>query len=415
MRVVIAACCALALPGLVSGQDAEVRADVDSILGSSWVDVSPGSLEQRFVTNIFFLLPDLSAEDQEVVFSAAAEAFHPATFRADLTESLARTVPVQVVEKTLELQRNGAQAELSRLAASYEPPLSLEDFTADPSRLDRQRLQLMASLAEARRQSGSDLAVDELLRQIAHEVAVALGAEPGAFAPLSGDVFESAYRDRTIRLAIEALHEYETVSTELLETVIEEYASDESRTFLDHYGEALLFVVAAAGQRFADLAFDAPPESGAEVVGPGEGVLCQVEVCGLLVEWQGTEPSNTQGYGIQGDFERYLRLNLSSAGYQFTRRAMDGELTIRFRARPERVVCEVVSGTDNRVCQSLGQVQVDFMGRSEVAETPNGFLVRNRCGAEDYLLAIGMAELVADRLHYEITTFEGDERRVPSC
>jgi hypothetical protein len=413
MRTVVAAVCALAVPVLLHGQEtpAQLEADMYSILVSDGVGVSLRSLDQRLVSNFLLLVPDLLAEDREALRVAAEEAFQVSLIQADLSGDLIANVPADALARVTDMHRSGAEAELRRAVASYEPPSSFDEFTADPGNLDRERLQLMAALVEARRQSQSELAVDEMLRQIAHEVVVALGADVAPFEPLADEVFEGAYRDRTIRLALEALYLYQPVSTDLLRATVAEYTSEDSRVFFDQYGVSLLGVVGAAGQRFAELTTEAAPEPEATT----EVGLCRSVVCGLVVQWRGSEPYDLQGYGVPGDFEQYLRRGLATAGYHFARGAIDDGVTLRIWARSMPVRCETVSGTDNRTCTAVGQVQLEFIGSSELAQSPNDFQVRNSCGASDFLMASGMASLVAARLHYEFTTFEGDERSVPGC
>ena len=93
---------------------------------------------------------------------------------------------------------------------------------------------------------------------------------------------------------------------------------------------------------------------------------------------------------------------------------MSDGFTIHLRARSQPARCEVVVGLNPRSCLAVGRVEVDFAGTYPGFEG-EPFTVRNRCRATAVLAARGIASLVAARIHHELTTYPGDERKEPRC
>jgi len=407
----------LILPSLVAGQDdrGDLRSSVERLLDVPDVESLLESMDDRFVQHFLMLVPDLPSEDREVLSAAVEEAFRPSALRASIASAMAEDASADVVEQVVKMRRSGAQAELRNLMEAYEPEQPVEEFLAGMGDADRERLQLMASLTEARGQSDLALMLDDVMGRMAHELVNALGGAFGDFEPIADDAYDAAYRDHTLRLALESLHRLQPASDELIRAVLEEHRSQPAQWFADAYTTGLLVAVQAAGQRVATLTMvDAPAD--AETGNPDSGMPCRAQPCGFLVEWEGREPSGmSQVYGVPGDLERLVHATLAGAGYALVLGQVDEGLNIQLRPRAERVYCEVVTGTDNRTCLAVGQVRVALRGSHRGIETPASLIVRNRCGANSVMAVQGIAALVAARIHHELTTYPGDERRVPSC
>ena len=71
--------------------------------------------------------------------------------------------------------------------------------------------------------------------------------------------------------------------------------------------------------------------------------------------------------------------------------------------------------TASRSWTAIDQVRVEFVGEHESSRRPENMTIRNRCGADAAMDVNGFAAVVALRLHYELTWYPGDERRVPNC
>lgn len=406
----------LMLPGVVVAQDLpdpRVGA-LGPLLEIPEVDSLLVSLPRAFLQHFGLLVPDLGAEDLAFLTEAAHAAFEPAAVREEIAEGMASNLGDDAIAFAADAAAVGPIGELRRAASAHQPQQSFAEFGRDLAGLDRERLQLMVALAEASRSSELALLLEESTRQLAHSLVGALGGEAPPFQPMSDESFDATYRDRTLTDALRLMYRLESVPSGAVEAALAVYRSEPHEQYTDAYVLGVLSAVASAGQRVADLTVVAEEEP----VGtdPAASPLCMVEVCGFQVEWEGSEPSEySPAYEASGDLQRYVLQDLVSIGYLVTLGPVDDGLTIHLRPRAMRALCEVMSGTDNRSCMAVGQVRVEFRGVYPGHETPGGFMLRNRCGADSYLGGRGISSLLAARIHYSLTTHPGDERRVPDC
>lgn len=408
------------LPAAMSAQsDSELHTGIDSLLGRTEVEAVVTSVGDDFLGQFILLVPELPEEDRSTLAQTVEKAFAPETLKASVVRELATESSGADVELLLELYHDGPLAELQEVARAYTPPSSFEEFSGDVGSLDAERLQLMVALVEARRSSDLALTVDEALRLVAHRLLTALGGSGGGFVPITGEQLETAYRNRTIRLAVESMYRMEPASDDLVAAAVQAHQTEEALRFSARSIEALVAAIGGAGEDLiARLETDraAPEADASEALDPAASPPCRVQACGFVVVWDGPEPmGNSLAYGAPGDLEEFTYEYLLGAGYRLLRGPMDDGFTIQLRARSQRARCEVVVGTNPRSCLAVGNVRVDLIGSYPGFDGGEPFTVRNRCRATDVLTARGISSLVAARIHYELTTYPGDERREPRC
>lgn len=410
----------LAAPLSVLGQSVESeRPDIGALLSTAEASASIDGLRTGFLTHFLILVPDLLPEDRELLFGAVEEAFAPDSIRAATARALASTTSTDDTAELIESYDSGALAELRDIEDGYAPETSLQEFGSNIGALDPTRLQFMVSLVEARRAGELAISIDQALQQLAHQLVVALGGDPGPHPQMTDEQFETSYRNQTVRLGVEAMHRLQPASSDLVQAAVDVHGGDGARHVSERYIEAMVLAIGHAGRSLGErIAAPAPASAPDDALpeNPEDAPPCFVLPCGFTVEWRGAEPSGgTMAYRAPGDFEDYTYQALVSAGYRLVRGPDEGGFTIRLRPSAQRIRCEVMSGTDNRTCQAVGEVRIELLGSYPGYDGVTSFLVRNRCRANDVMAAQGIASLVAARLHHELTTFEGDERRTPSC
>lgn len=399
--------------------DSETHIRIDSLLARPEVEAVLGSLSDDFLEHFILLVPELPEEDRGILAVTAEKAFATDELRASVARDLATDSSGVDVDLILEMYRSGPLAELREATRDYAPSISFAEFSGDIGSLDPQRLQLMVALVEARRSSDLALTIDEALRHVAHRLLATLGGSAGGFVPLTDEQLETAYRNRTIRLAVESMYRMEPASDDLVAAAVQAHQTDEASRFSRRYIEAMVAAIGEAGDDLiARLETDRPTAEAEppEALDPTASPPCRVQVCGFLVIWNGPEPmGNSLAYGAPGDLEEFTFQYLVGGGYRLSRGPMDEGLTIQLRARSQAARCEVVVGTNPRSCLAVGSVRIDLIGSYPGFDGREPFTVRNRCRATDVLTARGISSLVAARIHYELTTYPGDERREPRC
>lgn len=405
--------------------DPSERPDILTLLSMENVESTVTSLGDDFLAHFLMLVPDLPAEDQAVLRGAVQQAFAPDTVRADLARSLASSTSADDTEPLLTSYASGALGELREVVTGFQPEQSVQEFGADMAALDPDRLRLMVSLVEARRTSELALSVDEALQRLAYQMVSALGGDPGPFTPLTDEQLQASYRNQTVRLGIESMHRLQPAETDLVQAAVDIHTGAEAQAFSEQYIEAVVGAIGQAGQDLSTLiAAGAPDEeavdplAGVTTVNPADAPPCFVLPCGFRVEWRGAEPTGgTQGYGSPGDFEDYTYAALVRAGYRLLK-GSNGEgdgLTIRLSPSARTINCEIVVGTSSIRCLAVGEVRVQLLGTYPGFDGTRSFVVQNRCRSNQVMGAEGIANLVAARVHYALTTFEGDERQRPGC
>ena len=406
-------------PGASAQSDPELQTRIDSILGGAESDAVFSSMGEEFLAHFILLVPELPEEDRGILADVVDEVFAPEALRAEVARTLAGEVSGADVDPLAASYRSGPLGELRDAARDHSAEGSFEEFSSDPTALDRERLQLMLELVEARRSSDLSLTVEATLRQLAHRLVTALGGAPGEFVPMTDEEFAVAYRNRTIRLAVESMYRMEPASDDLVAAAVQDYRTEESRRFTDAYVEAVVAAIGTAGQELASRLQTGSPAPQADIgepLDPSSVPPCRLTACGFLVEWRGQEPTgDSQAYGRPGDLEDYTYEYLVRGGYHLVRGRVEDGLTIHLIAQSQPAYCEMVVGLNPRGCLAVGQVRVDFVGSTPGFDGRNAVTIRNRCRANAVLAAQGISSLVAARIHYELTTYPGDERREPRC
>jgi hypothetical protein len=363
------------------------------------------------------LAPDLNAGQREILAAAVATGFDTLVVREDLARAMSTDAPPLLVADIVERHRTGALEELERLVRGYQPPQPISDFLASVGTPPRERLQLMVALAEAQGTGTRQMLTEETLQESAHALFTQLGGSPAPLQRRSDEQFEAAYRQNAIRLGFENLHRLPPVPDDVVRRVTESLGSESGRWYVDAYADALAAAVRAATLRVAELTVvgpDMPADPPAPEVDPN--LSCFGDPCGFVVDWGGSEPTAfNMTYGAAAAIESRVLENLTRGGYQLAREQNRAGLTITLRPRLTAALCEVISGTDNRVCEAIGEVRVEFLGNYRERAKPDDFTLRNRCGSDGLLDVDGFSALVAARIHFSLTTFPGDERQVPRC
>lgn len=365
----------------------ELRADIDTLLEGDSIDATLFDLPERFFGHVMLLLPELALEDQEVLAAAIEQAFDPLQVRSSIVDFIMQTATSELVDPLVASRLSGDEAEMSRLVEDHVPEESFEAFVNGLDDPPTERLRLLAELADARGSGDFDLLLDQALSAAAHRLVILLGGAPGPFQRLEDDSFEGAYRQRILTRALELLYVAALVPDELVRRVTVIYTSEEGRWYVDHMTEAVQEAALQAARRVESRLVQ--PASEAAPPPPNPDAFCQVAACGYLVEWRGSPPTGANGrFGAAGDLDTRVLEWLSWSGYQLTRGLNSGGLTIRLRPRTTTSICDFLSGTDNRSCRAIDDVRVDFLGADPERGTPEGFLVRNRCGSEE-IMAVG--------------------------
>jgi hypothetical protein len=399
-------------PNLLSAQGAppEVRADIDTLLEGDSIDATLFDLPERFFGHVILLVPDLEPEDQEILAAAIEQAFDPLQVRAAIVDFMAASASPERVDPLMESRSSGAAAEMRRLTEGYTPGESFEAFVQGLDDPPADRLRMLAELADARGAGDFDLLLDQVLAAAAYRLVTMLGGEPPPFRPLTDEAFEAAYRQRLVTRALELLHTTGDVPDRVVERVTDLYTSEEGRWYVDQMTEAMQSAALEAGRRVEALLVG-PTDEPAVATGP-----CQEQACGYLVEWQGSPPTdNNRRFGAAGDLDTRVLQYLSLAGYLLDRGVSAEGLTIRLRPRTMTTICDFMSGTDNRSCQAIDDVRIDFLGSDPEFPTPGALLVRNRCGSDQVMDVEGLAVYVAARLRHTLMGGPPEQAPAPVC
>jgi hypothetical protein len=395
-----------------------VRARIDSLLVLVRADSVIRSLGQRFLYEIDLLAPDLTAEQRGILAESVATGFDTTAVREDVARAMSAEAPPSLVTDLLERHRTGAIEELDRLSRAYQPPQTFLEFSATMGTPPRERLQIMVALAEAQGAGTRQIVTEEILQESAHALFTQLGGSPAPFQRRTDAQFEEAYRQHALRLGLQNLHRLSPVSDDVVRRAVESWDAESGRWYVDAYADAFVVAIAEAAKRVAELTVvgsDAVADAPAPDVDPN--LSCFGDPCGFVVDWGGgSEPTAfNMTYGAPAAIEARVLENLTRGGYHLARELNRAGLTITLRPRLTAALCEIMSGTDNRVCEAIGEVRVEFIGRYRDRAKPDDFTILNRCGSDGLLDVDGLSALVAARIHYAFTTYPGDERQIPRC
>jgi hypothetical protein len=370
-------------------------------------------LPERFFGHVILLIPDLEREDQEILAAAIEQAFDPLRVRADIVDFIATSASQDRVDPLMESRSSGAEAEMLRLTEGYTPDQSFEAFVEGLDDPPADRLRMLGELADARGAGDFDLLLDQVLAAAAYRLVTMLGGDPPPFRPLTDEAFEAGYRQRIVTRALELLHTTVEVPDQVVEQVTDLYMSEEGRWYVDQVTEAMQSAALEAGWRVEELLVGPTDQPAAAEEATG---LCQEQACGYVVEWQGSPPTDiNRRFGAAGDLDARVLQYLSLGGFVLDRGLSAEGLTIRLRPRTVTTICDFMSGTDNRSCQAIDDVRIDFLGTHPEFPTPGALLVRNRCGSDQVMDVEGLAVYVAARLRHALTGAPPDQEPAPVC
>ena len=106
-----------------------VRPAVERLLAHSGIESIVGDRAGGFTRQVAYMAGDLTDDELERLVPAVQSAFAPELLARDVVDVLVREAPGEgTVARLLEWQERGANAELERIAESYEPPLDLSEY-----------------------------------------------------------------------------------------------------------------------------------------------------------------------------------------------------------------------------------------------------------------------------------------------
>ncbi|MEM7415664.1 MAG: hypothetical protein AAF389_09235 [Gemmatimonadota bacterium] len=242
-----------ATAGDVAGQDD--GAAIEAILDYSLVDNILGGQSAAFLMALSEVVgPSVDLEAAGVA-TVVAEEFAPERMRDDVVGAMLQSALPVVVGEVSEMLRDGAIGQVSSLLAEYEPPESLEAFVDGLQREGppRERVELIASLADAQQAAGFYLLLDERARESAHEVAAALtGGGSPEYEPLD-EAVEMEQLQRGFQFAIVSfLHRYRPVDDELVASATAEYETAPGQWYVENYSLALAESIRLAALRVVE-------------------------------------------------------------------------------------------------------------------------------------------------------------------
>lgn len=243
----------LLVPCAEVGAQDDVAA-IESILEYSLVENVLSGQSSAFLMAVSDVVGSTVDLEARGVPTIVAEEFAPERMREDVVSALLRSALPVVVGEVSEMLRSGAIGQVSDLLADYEPPESLETFmeALQDEAPPRERVALIAGLAEAQQVAGVYLLLDERARESAHAVAAVLTNGAPEFEPLEESV-EAEQLQRGFQFAVvSSLQRYRPVSDELVASATAEYESAPGQWYVENYSLALAESIRLAALRVVE-------------------------------------------------------------------------------------------------------------------------------------------------------------------
>lgn len=412
----LAAAVTLVIPATVpaAAQEEEaVSALALEALSTSFADTALANLGSRFRREILLLVPDLTADQRRSLDLAIDAAFAESLVRDDVARALLERMGSEELADWVERHPQTLVGdEWSGPAEGTVPRVDLGD---ELTAAERERLQLLVTLTEARGKSEFRLLIDEALGRGAHDLVRALGGGPAPFEPLSDEDFDAAYRRESLAQAVRSLEAHQAVPDSALRRSLTAFRSPEGQSFVVALTTATVAAVGAATVRMAELTVPEEPTAEEEAE-EWQGLPCRGHPCGFVVDWTGPIPGGSnRAFGAPHEIETRVLGHLIEIGYRVERGTVSDGMTIILRPRLEAGTCEMVTARYDRICAAIGEVRVEFRGMPPGHSQPDNFRVRNRCGAKGMMNVRGISAMVAIHLDLALTTYPGDEREPPNC
>lgn len=239
-------------PAIEPRAPTSTRSAVDRLLEYSAIESIVSDRAGPFTRQVAYMAGDLTDPELERLVPAVRAAFAPDLMRRDVAELLAREAPGDgTVEEVLRWQEAGANAELRRVADTYEPPLTLSEYTrslveAPP---DEERLRLIARWAQAQGAGEFYILMEEALAEAAHAVWAELRPDAPTFTPQSGAALQRRLADSFNASVVSFLYRYETVPDGVIRAALSEYRTEEGQWYVQTYSLAVAEAIRAAGGR----------------------------------------------------------------------------------------------------------------------------------------------------------------------
>ncbi len=175
--------------------------------------------------------------------------------RKDVVDLLRESSVPVVLEEVSELLSTSSIAQVSDLLADYEPPETLEAFvqTLQAKPPPRERVALLAGLAEAQQAAGFYLLLDETTREGAHELAAVLTEDRSPpYDALEDSVAEEQLERGHQFAVVSFLHRYRPVEDTLIASATSDYRTRQGQWYVENYSLALAGSIRRAALRVVE-------------------------------------------------------------------------------------------------------------------------------------------------------------------
>lgn len=224
---------------------------VERLLERSGVQSIVSGRAPAFTRQVAIMAGDLTDEELERLVQAARVGFAPERLRADIAGFLADDAPEGHIEEVLAWRETGATAELGRITESYEPPLTLDQFTDSlpGSPPPQERVRLVAEWAEVQGAGEFYLLMAQAIGEAAHAAWAAFRPDAPGYEPLRGDDLGGAVEMSRQAAVVTFLYQLEPVPADVLRGAIDEYGGEAGQWYVGAYTLAVAEAIRAAGRR----------------------------------------------------------------------------------------------------------------------------------------------------------------------
>ncbi len=205
-----------------------------------------------------FLLALDRIESADIDFDSAglrqivADEFASERMRRDVVWALQTSAKTPMLEDIAVLMSEGSIGQLSEVLADYEPPESFDVYmrSLDASPAPRQRIELLAELADAQHAASLYLLLDESIREEAHRVAAFMtDGESPPYTELADSVTQRELnKGRQFAIAA-SLHRFRPVGDTLVAAAAADYRTEAGQEYVRTFSMALAESIQRATRR----------------------------------------------------------------------------------------------------------------------------------------------------------------------
>ena len=239
----------------------EQETAIRSILDFSQVENILAGRGAGFTPQVARLAEPISDEELARLHAAVTTSFEYSALLTDVVGVMAAEAPDGMVSTVLGWIEGGASAQIRALVEAYQPPMSLEDYTASlaTARPPEERIELITRWAEVQSAGDFYILLFEALRESAYRVAGALREHDPVFQRLRGEELTRTLESSLAAAVVSFLYRYQTVPDELIERAIADYQTESGQWFVATYSLAVAEAIRAAGYRVVDELGGEPP------------------------------------------------------------------------------------------------------------------------------------------------------------